>query len=73
MAQNPSHAEVFNEAMSSYSRIDNTLVLETLDKYDFAGISHLCDVGGGHGSTLCTLLGRVDAFTICATFPPAYL
>jgi hypothetical protein len=23
---------------------------------DFSGISHLCDVGGGHGSTLCHLL-----------------
>jgi hypothetical protein len=56
MAQNPSHAAVFNEAMSSYSRIDNTLVLEALDHYDFSGISHLCDVGGGHGSSLCTLL-----------------
>ena len=56
MAQNPSHAEIFNEAMSSYSRIDNTLVLEALDTYDFSGLSHLCDVGGGHGSTLCTLL-----------------
>ena len=56
MAQHPSHAEVFNEAMSSYSRIDNTLVLEALDNYDFSGLSHLCDVGGGHGLTLCNLL-----------------
>ena len=42
--------------MSSYSSMDNTLVLEALDNYDFSGISHLCDVGGGHGSTLCSLL-----------------
>ena len=56
MAQHPSHAEIFNEALSSYSRIDNRLVLEALDTYDFSGLSHLCDVGGGHGSTLCTLL-----------------
>jgi hypothetical protein len=47
---------VFNEAMSSYSSMDNALVLEALDHYDFAGVSHLCDVGGGHGSTLCHLL-----------------
>ena len=54
--QHPSYEAVFNEAMSSYSSIDNMLVLEALDNYDFSGISHLCDVGGGHGSTLCSLL-----------------
>jgi hypothetical protein len=32
------------------------LVLEALEPYDFSGISHLCDVGGGHGLTLCGLL-----------------
>ena len=30
-AQHPSYGAVFNEAMSSYSSIDNTLVLEALD------------------------------------------
>jgi hypothetical protein len=54
--QHPSYGAVFNEAMSSYSSMDNTLVLEALEPYDFSGISHLCDVGGGHGSTLCSLL-----------------
>jgi O-methyltransferase domain len=42
--------------MSSYSNIDTQLVLEALEPYDFSGISHLCDVGGGHGHTLCSLL-----------------
>jgi hypothetical protein len=55
-AQHPDYGAVFNEAMSSYSSIDNSLVLEALDPYDFSGISHLCDVGGGLGSTLCNLL-----------------
>ena len=55
-AQHPSYGAVFNEAMSSYSSIDNALVLEALEPYDFSGISHLCDVGGGHGYTLCSLL-----------------
>jgi O-methyltransferase domain/Dimerisation domain len=58
LSQNPSHGEVFNEAMSSYSSMDNTLVLEALEHYDFSSISHLCDVGGGHGSTLCSLLAQ---------------
>jgi O-methyltransferase domain/Dimerisation domain len=54
--QHPSYGAVFNEAMSSYSSMDNALVLEALENYDFSGISHLCDVGGGHRSTLCSLL-----------------
>ena len=55
-AQHPSFGAVFNEAMSSYSSIDTMLVLEALEHYDFSEISHLCDVGGGHGHTLCSLL-----------------
>ncbi|HJY80819.1 MAG TPA: methyltransferase, partial [Candidatus Binatia bacterium] len=55
-AQNPSYGAVINEAMSSYSRIHTTLVLEALEHYDFSGITHLCDVGGGHGYMLCSLL-----------------
>lgn len=31
-------------------------MLEALENYDFSGISHLCDIGGGHGLTLCSLL-----------------
>jgi hypothetical protein len=54
--QHPSYEAVFNEAMSSYSSIDNALVLDALAPYDFSGIAHLCDVGGGHGHTLCSLL-----------------
>jgi hypothetical protein len=54
--QHPSYETVFNEAMSSYSGTDNALVLEALEPYDFSGISHLCDMGGGHGHTLCSLL-----------------
>ena len=55
-AQNPSYGAVVNEAMSSYSRSHTTLVLEALEAYDCSGIAHLCDVGGGHGYTLCRLL-----------------
>jgi hypothetical protein len=54
--QHPSHGAVFNEAMSSYSSTYSLLVLEALEPYDFSSISHLCDVGGGHGHTLCSLL-----------------
>ena len=56
--QNPGYGQVFNEAMSSYSNLDNALLLEALENYDFSGISHLCDVGGGHGYALCNILAQ---------------
>lgn len=56
--QNSDYGEVFNEAMSSYSGADNAFVLEALENYDFSTISRICDVGGGQGLTLCTLLAK---------------
>lgn len=50
------YAEVFDEAMSSYSSSQTTLALQALEEYDFSGISHLCDVGGGHGHLICGFL-----------------
>lgn len=55
---NPGYGKVFNEAMSSFSGLDNMLVLEALQTYDFARISTLCDVGGGQGYALCNLLAK---------------
>lgn len=52
------YGAVFNEAMSSYSSGETAMVLEALATYDFSGISHLCDVGGGHGHLLCSLLAQ---------------
>lgn len=57
-AQNPAYGSALNAAMSSNSSMENTWVLEALEPYDFSGISHLCDVGGSHGYTLCHLLAR---------------
>ena len=57
-AKHPSYAEVFNQAMSSYSANQTRWVLEALDGYDFSGLQHLCDVGGGHGHLICGLLLR---------------
>ena len=57
-AKHPSYAEVFNQAMNSYSANQTRWVLEALDGYDFSGIQHLCDVGGGHGHLICGLLLR---------------
>ncbi len=56
--QNPSYADVFNLAMSSYSATHTKWVLEALDGYDFSTIQHICDVGGGHGHLICHLLSK---------------
>jgi hypothetical protein len=50
------YGEVFNQAMSSYSGAQTDWFLEALKNYDFSSVSHVCDVGGGHGHTLCSLL-----------------
>jgi hypothetical protein len=58
LSQHPSHGDVFNEAMSSYSSAQTTWVLEALAGYNFSRVSHLCDVGGGHGHLLCSVLAQ---------------
>ena len=55
-AQHASYAQVFNEAMSSYSANQTRWVLEALNMYDFSNIRHVCDVAGGHGHLICSLL-----------------
>jgi len=55
-ADHPSYAEVFNQAMSSYSTTQTGWVLEALHGYDFSKIGSLCDIGGGHGHLLCSLI-----------------
>lgn len=54
----PGYGAVFGEAMSSLSGGETAMVLEALAAYDFSGFSHVCDVGGGHGHLLCSLLAR---------------
>jgi hypothetical protein len=55
-AHDPAYADVFNEAMSSYSSAQTAWVLEALDSYDFSSVAQICDVGGGHGYMPCSLL-----------------
>jgi hypothetical protein len=49
----PERAEIFDGAMSDYSRQETAAMLAS---YDFASISHLVDVGGGRGELLQTVL-----------------
>jgi hypothetical protein len=45
----------FNEAMTSFSALVIPAVLET---YDFSGLGTLCDVAGGHGTVLTSILEK---------------
>jgi len=47
--------EEFNNAMTSFSSMVVPSVLET---YDFSGIGTLCDVAGGHGMLLTSILKK---------------
>jgi predicted transcriptional regulator len=50
--RNLDYAEVFNQAMSSYSSAQTNWVIEAFNQYDFSNIHHVCDIGGGTGHLL---------------------
>jgi hypothetical protein len=52
------YAQVFDEAMSSYSSSQTNWVLEALEECDFSNATHLCDAGGGQGHLLCGFLAK---------------
>jgi SAM-dependent methyltransferase len=51
--RHPEFAPIFDEAMSAVSAFTGPAIAEA---YDFAGISHIVDVGGGHGKVLASIL-----------------
>ncbi len=55
-AEDPEYATVFNEAMSSYSSSQTAWALDALMGVDFTSTRRVCDVGGGHGHLLCSIL-----------------
>ena len=59
----PDYAERFNEAMTSLSRIESAWVAGVLEGVSVDGFDHICDLGGGHGHLLCSLLKDVDGTT----------
>ena len=50
------YGAVFGRAMSGFSAIQSEWVLEALRHYDFSSVATWCDVGGGHGHMMCSLL-----------------
>jgi hypothetical protein len=54
--EHPDYAGRFKQAMTSYSAVQSSLVLEALRDYDFSRIRTFCDVAGGYGHLMCALL-----------------
>jgi hypothetical protein len=54
--ENPDYAKRFKQAMTSYSAVQSSLVLEALREYDFSRFRTFCDVAGGYGHLMCALL-----------------
>jgi O-methyltransferase domain/Dimerisation domain len=57
-ARHPEYFRAFDEAMSSYSSTEAAGVIDALRGHDLSKITHMCDVGGGHGYLLCSLLTK---------------
>jgi len=53
---NMRYRRAFDRAMTSHSVTQSKLVIEALQDYDFSSIRTICDIGGGHGHLMCTLL-----------------
>jgi len=51
--QHPDFARIFDDAMSAVSAFTGPAAAEA---YDFARISHVIDIGGGHGRVLASIL-----------------
>jgi len=59
----PGYAEVFDAAMTSYSGAQSAMVLGALGGYDFSGLKTVCDIAGGRGHLLCSLLSAQPHMT----------
>ena len=53
---NPSYASIFNNAMSSFSSVQSLQALESLSAVDMSSHRTICDIAGGQGHLLCSIL-----------------
>jgi O-methyltransferase domain/Dimerisation domain len=59
--ENKEYGEVFDNAMSSYSATQTMWVLQALEGFEeMHSIKSLCDVGGGQGHLICSILQKYN-------------
>lgn len=62
-AVDPEYGEVFNGAMSSYTSFQRDWVLDALSRFDFSRVKRICDIGGGQGFLVSSVLERYPHLT----------
>ncbi|HXG68578.1 MAG TPA: methyltransferase [Blastocatellia bacterium] len=55
LPEHPDHAQIFNDAMTSFSAAASEPIVNA---YNFSEIAKIVDVGGGHGFLLATILRK---------------
>lgn len=60
---NPAYGDAFNQAMTSFSAVESQLVVEALARCDLSDVRAWCDVAGGYGHLLCSLLAAYPDLT----------
>ncbi len=55
LARHPEDARLFDEAMTSFTSVENAAVAA---RYDFSAVRTVIDVGGGHGSLVTAVVER---------------
>ena len=53
--QHDEHAKNFDQAMTDFTHAIDAAIIEA---YDFTGVKHLVDIGGGHGVLLCDIIEK---------------
>jgi hypothetical protein len=56
IATEPEVARIFNDAMTGYSSRETSEVIAALQGFEITSINSICDIGGGFGHLLCSLL-----------------
>lgn len=58
--ENDAYATVFRSAMSSFSGVQSAFALDALDSVNLSDVYTWCDVAGGEGHMLCSILRKYD-------------
>lgn len=63
IASEPEVGRIFNDAMTGYSSRETGEVIAALQNFELKAITSICDIGGGFGHLLCSILQATDHLT----------
>ena len=73
IATEPEVGQIFNDAMTGYSSRETSEVIAALQGFDITSLSSICDIGGGFGHLLCSILKTYAHLTGTILEMPAVL